>query len=57
MTHGHFDVERLLEVATALREAADDAAATPGLSPEVAAVLRRVADEREAAAAVLARGA
>jgi len=57
MTHGHFDVGRLLEVATALREAADDAAATPGLSPEVAAVLRRVADEREAAAAVLARGA
>lgn len=49
--------DRLREFATKLREAADDADTTPGVSPELPALLRRLADERDAAASVLARGA
>jgi hypothetical protein len=56
MTDGRPDIERLLMVAAGLREAAADADATPGVSPDLPAILRRLADEREAAAAVLARG-
>jgi hypothetical protein len=49
------DIERLLQFATRLREAANDADTTPGVSPELPALLRRLAGEREAAAAVLGR--
>jgi hypothetical protein len=57
MTQEASDIERLLQFATRLREAADDADTTPGVSPELPALLRRLAREREAAAAVLGRGA
>jgi hypothetical protein len=57
MTNDPADIERLLQFAARLREAADDADTTPGVSPELPALLRRLAAEREATAAVLGRGA
>ena len=57
MTQEPSEIERLLQFAARLREAANDADATPGVSPELPAILRRLAGEREATAAVLARSA
>jgi hypothetical protein len=51
------EIDRLVEFAARLREAADEADATPGVSPDLPALLRRLADERDAVAAVLARTA
>jgi hypothetical protein len=55
MTQKSSDIERLVQFAAKLREAADDADTTPGVSPELPALLRRLADERDAAAAILGR--
>ena len=57
MTQEPSEVERLLQFAARLREAAADADTTPGVSPELPELLRRLAGEREATAAVLGRGA
>jgi hypothetical protein len=57
MTNELSESVRLLEFAARLRNAAADADRTPGVSRELPALLRRLAGEREAAAAVLSPGA